>query len=224
MTWDPIWEKMFRSRPWGKYPSEPLIRFVARNFYAAPDRSQIRLCELGCGPGANLWYMAREGFSVFGIDGSETAIHIARERLNAECPGWTGELQTGDFVRLPYPDGVFDGVIDHEGFCCASFEDAKAAYREVWRVLKPGGKFFSRAFATGCVGEGTGEPAGYNAWYVTKGPTADEGLVRFTALEDIEVLLGALRQTSLELATWTMNDRQDEVREWLIEAVKEHTP
>jgi hypothetical protein len=60
MVWDPVWENIFSSIPWGKYPPEELIRFVARNFYAALQRNRIKLLEMGCGPGANLWYMARE--------------------------------------------------------------------------------------------------------------------------------------------------------------------
>jgi ubiquinone/menaquinone biosynthesis C-methylase UbiE len=158
---------------------------------------------------------------VYGIDGSETAIRQGRERLDAECPGWRGELRTGDFLRLPYADESFDGVVDHEAIYCNSFEESQAIYREAWRILKPTGKLFSRTFATGCVGEGTGKPAGRSAWYATEGPLAGKGASRFTALEDVDALLGPLRRTGLELATYTINDRQAEVREWLIEAVKD---
>jgi tRNA G46 methylase TrmB len=49
---------------WGKYPPEHVIRFVARNFYRVPDRKYVHLLEVGCGPGANVWFMAREGFAV----------------------------------------------------------------------------------------------------------------------------------------------------------------
>ena len=101
MSWDPVWENVFRSQAWGKYPGEDLIRFVARNFYGVPDRSAIRLLEVGCGPGANLWFMAREGFTVYGIDGSQTAIDQARARLDAECPGWKGQLWCGDMGKIP---------------------------------------------------------------------------------------------------------------------------
>src|SRR5438105_645758 len=92
-SWDPVWEDIFKSQPWGRYPGEDLIRFVARNFYKAPSRSSVRILEVGCGPGANLWYMAREGFSVFGIDGAPTALELARLRLDREVPGWSGELR-----------------------------------------------------------------------------------------------------------------------------------
>jgi hypothetical protein len=44
-TWDPVWERIFQSKEWGKYPPEHVIRFVARNFYLARDRNKIRLLE-----------------------------------------------------------------------------------------------------------------------------------------------------------------------------------
>ncbi len=87
MPWDRTWEDIFRSQAWGKYPSEDVIRFVARNFYTVPERDAIRILEVGCGPGANVWYIAKEGFSAYGIDGSTTAITICRQRMAAEVSG-----------------------------------------------------------------------------------------------------------------------------------------
>lgn len=104
MAWDQTWENVFKTQEWGKYPSEDLIRFVARNFYGAPSRKEIKILEVGCGTGANLWYVAREGFSVYGIDGSKTAVEKANARLNSEIPGWSGELLIGDIISLPYND------------------------------------------------------------------------------------------------------------------------
>ena len=88
MAWNPIWERVFSSQPWGKYPGEDLIRFVARNFYAAPDRAAVRVLEVGSGTGANLWFLAREGFAAFGVEGSPTAARQSLDRLGAECAGW----------------------------------------------------------------------------------------------------------------------------------------
>jgi hypothetical protein len=36
--WDKGWDKIFSTAEWGKYPGEELIRFIARNFYAAPSK------------------------------------------------------------------------------------------------------------------------------------------------------------------------------------------
>ncbi len=88
MSWDPVWETVYRSRAWGQYPGEDVIRFVKGRFSQAEEPARVRLLEVGCGNGANLWFMAREGFCVHGVDRSETAVHLACERLDRECPAW----------------------------------------------------------------------------------------------------------------------------------------
>ncbi|MBM3273018.1 class I SAM-dependent methyltransferase [Candidatus Kaiserbacteria bacterium] len=139
--WDPVWESVFRNQVWGQYPGEEQIRFIARNFYRVPDRSSIRILEVGCGPGANIWYLAREGFSFVGIDGSETAIAQTRERLDREFPDWQkrGELRVGDIESLPYSDATFDAVMDVEAVYCNDFATSIRIYDEMARVVKPGG-------------------------------------------------------------------------------------
>ncbi|MFC6648215.1 class I SAM-dependent methyltransferase [Paenibacillus rhizoplanae] len=188
MAWDQTWEHVFKTQEWGKYPSEDLIRFVARNFYEAPSRNEIRILEVGCGTGANLWYVAREGFSVYGIDGSKTAVEKAKSRLNSEIPGWSGELLIGDIISLPYNDASFDAVIDNEAIATNSFENACEMYNEIYRVLKPKGKVYSRAFSEGSWGDGTGEHVGHNAWIPNEGPLNNKGLSRFASKMDLEEL------------------------------------
>ncbi|MCX6710336.1 MAG: methyltransferase domain-containing protein [Candidatus Woesearchaeota archaeon] len=140
-SWDSRWEKVFQNRAWGKYPSEELVRFIARNFYKAKDREKIRILDLGCGTGAGAWFIAREGFSSFGIDGSETAIKIATERFRKE--NLKGEFLTGDIIKLKYPNNYFDCIIDicalqHNRNSCI-----KQIIKEMHRVLKHNGKIFS---------------------------------------------------------------------------------
>lgn len=48
-------------------------------------------------------------------------------------------FQQGDVGALPYEDGTFDIVLSLNGF--HAFPDKESAYREVLRVLKPGGTF-----------------------------------------------------------------------------------
>ena len=126
MTWDPIWEQIFRERDWGRYPPEELIRFVARYFYRASDRGQIKILEIGCGPGANIWFLAREGFDAYGIDGSETAIAKAERALKEE--GLKARLQVGDINSLCrlYPSSYFDALVDVACLQC----NGTAGYRD----------------------------------------------------------------------------------------------
>ena len=64
MSWDPTWEDIFRNRQWGRYPPEELVRFTARRYFQALDRKAVSMLEIGCGAGANIWFLAREGFDV----------------------------------------------------------------------------------------------------------------------------------------------------------------
>ena len=49
------------------------------------------------------------------------------------------QFRQGDVGALPFPDGSFDIVLSMNGF--HAFPDKEAAYRETFRVLKPGGIF-----------------------------------------------------------------------------------
>lgn len=216
MPWDAVWEQVFRDKEWGRYPAEDLIRFVARRFYAAPDRAQVKLLEIGCGPGSNLWYMAREGFSTHGIDGSPTAVDKARQRLDREVPGWKGEVVQGDMTSLPFPAGAFDAVIDSEAVCCNSYDDARRIYAEAARVAKPGGWLFSRTFARGCWGDQTGEKLGHNAWRVAEGPMSGLGYTRFTEREEIAEMIGGFAIEEVEWIAHSMDNGNKSIKEWII--------
>ncbi len=216
VAWDPVWEDVFKTHAWGKYPTVDFIRFIARNFYQSTDRKSIKILEVGCGPGANAWYMAREGFTVYGIDASQTAIAQAEERLNRECPGWSGELSIGDIIALPFHDGFFDAVVDVEAISCNSYDNAKCVYRELARVTKRGGKLFSQTFATGSWGDRTGKKVGHQAWIVSEGPLLDKGYVRFTDQSELADLTCGFVLNEVELLTRTMNGMRHAVKEWVV--------
>lgn len=225
MSRDRIWEDIFSTRPWGKYPSEELIRFLAGNFYRVQPRHSVKVFEAGFGTGSNLWYAAREGFTVHGLEGAQAGCDVALARLDAEVPGWRdhgARLQVGDICeRLPYEDGFFDAVIDNDAVTCNALAESIGVYAEMHRVARPGGRLYVRTPATGCWGEGTGESHGHHAWRCSEGPFAGTGVVRFTAEEDIPALMGPWKVQQLEQVTRTMGNRQHRVTEWVIVAVKE---
>lgn len=193
-----------------------MVRFIAKNFYISGNRREIKILEIGCGPGANLWYMAREGFSVYGIDGSETAVKKACRRLNEEIPGWTGQVVVGDIVSLPFEENYFDAVIDVEAISCNSFDNSRKSYDELFRVTKQGGKLFSRTFATGSWGDGRGKHVGHNAWIVDEGPLLGKGYTRFTDFDEIEELIKPFISKEVEMLRRTMENRSELIKEWII--------
>ncbi len=62
------------------------MRFIARYFYRIPfeEIRNVKILEIGCGTGANLWYSSREGFSVFALEYSSTALKKMEERFQKE--------------------------------------------------------------------------------------------------------------------------------------------
>lgn len=42
------WEKIHKEQEWGKYPSESVIRFIARNYYKT-KRENVKILDFGCG-------------------------------------------------------------------------------------------------------------------------------------------------------------------------------
>ena len=78
------------------------------------------------------------------LDYSEDMIGQARKRLqgreNISC------IQ-GDVGSLPMGNGTFDIVLSMNGF--HAFPDKEKAFRETWRVLKPGGKFIACFYIKG---------------------------------------------------------------------------
>lgn len=224
MNWNPLWETVYQSRPWGQYPGEDVIRFVAGNFFRVPDRSKVRLLEVGCGSGANLWFMAREGFSVHGVDGSPSAVRLARERLDHECAGWSqtdGQVQVSDMASLPYPDGSFDAVLDVVAACYSPLPQARKSYAELARVTRPGGKLFMRTFASGCWGEGTGTSAGPDMWDCAEGPLSGLGATHFTSREQIDTLLDGWQLDRLERDVHSNADGAHAIIHWVAHATRQ---
>ena len=76
--------------------------------------------------------------SVIGVDISELEIRHSTTRATAR--GVTNvRFEVGDLERLPLPNACVNVVISNGAFCLAP--DKAAAFREVARVLKPGGRF-----------------------------------------------------------------------------------
>jgi SAM-dependent methyltransferase len=137
---DPRWEEMYEAgRALNRYPWDVVVNFVHGYAPRERPRQTVTIAEVGCGTASNLWFAAREGFTVAGIDGSAAAIEYARERFVAE--ELKGDLRIGDFAELPWPAEHFDLVIDRAALTHTSRSTASAAIAEVRRVLRPGGRF-----------------------------------------------------------------------------------
>jgi len=99
-----------------------------------------RLLDVCCGSGASALPAAEivgpTGF-VLGIDLAERLLELARAKAAAR--GLRNiEFQVGDMLDLGLPDATFDAVVCVFGIFFVP--DMPAAVRELWRVIRPGGK------------------------------------------------------------------------------------
>ncbi len=214
-SWDPVWEQVFQQQPWGKYPDESFIRFVARNFYKR-QRPQTKLLEVGCGPGANVWFMAREGFDVYAIDASATAVERARACLQTE--GLRADLRVGDIIGLPFEDGSFDAVADNECLAHNNAGNLEKILREIHRVLKKDGLLYSRTFTsdvyTGRIQTRLAELEYKDA---SDGPFGGRGFFRLSTPESIRQHYGkTFNIVSLDKIEYTCNNGAVKISEWVI--------
>jgi ubiquinone/menaquinone biosynthesis C-methylase UbiE len=97
------------------------------------------LLEVSCGRGGGLAHLAGRWpgkLSAVGLDGSENAVATCRERHARHA---NLSFVQGDALTLPFPDEAFDVVLNVEA--SNDYGDYAAFFREVHRVLRPGGVF-----------------------------------------------------------------------------------
>jgi SAM-dependent methyltransferase len=112
----------------------------------------LKALEVGCGPGTNLWFLAREGFRIAGIDGSAVAIASARERLRVEGMNeqlLQADFEVGNFALLPWNDSSFDAVIDIQAISHNTAPAIQSVIAEIRRVLKRGDGFLPECSVSG---------------------------------------------------------------------------
>jgi ubiquinone/menaquinone biosynthesis C-methylase UbiE len=96
--------------------------------------------ELGCGQGRDTLLFLRKGFKVTALDYSGNC--LCQVRSAAESSGLRDlrTMQNDLRLGLPFPDASFDAVYSHMLFTMQLTEkELEAAFKEVLRVLRPGG-------------------------------------------------------------------------------------
>jgi SAM-dependent methyltransferase len=145
----PFW----RAFHWGLFPDPENMDDDPDRYYAAGEAMTEaivtaagitdgrRILDVGCGFGGTLDHIAarNKGCSLAGLNIDERQVRQARELLAVHGRGSGGPIPfiTGDGCRLPIASGSLDHVLAVE--CIFHFPSRKTFFKEVARVLKPGG-------------------------------------------------------------------------------------
>ncbi|MEM7725132.1 MAG: class I SAM-dependent methyltransferase [Cyanobacteria bacterium P01_A01_bin.45] len=94
--------------------------------------------EIGFGTGLNLSYYPESIKKIITVDNNPSTHKLAQKRIKNSSITVDHRVLSGE--NLPMEDNTFDSVVSTWTLC--SIEKVQQAIQEIYRVLKPGGKFF----------------------------------------------------------------------------------
>lgn len=214
---DPVWEKKYAQGYMQRYPWDSVVSFIYRYAPKNVEPSAVKVLEVGFGSGANLWFAAREGFSVAGVEASRSAVLYAKKRFLTE--GLEGDLRQGDFVSLPFDSNSFDLVIDRAALTHVGKPNHEQSIKEIHRVLKVGGFFHYNTYADTHSSNSSGEPSLDNVkTNITSGSLQGVGQVLFVSKNDVDnFFAGGWKAHSLLRREWvdTLSSTKAVHSDWL---------
>jgi ubiquinone/menaquinone biosynthesis C-methylase UbiE len=124
-------------RSCGLFPFQILRWMVLHRL--ARFNPQGTLLDAGCGPGQLALAIANKfrGVRVTGLDNNADMIAAALRNRSRSSAGGV-DFRLGDVHQIPFADGYFDFIVST--LSLHHWEDARRAFAEIFRVLKPGGR------------------------------------------------------------------------------------
>lgn len=135
------WESQTYDEKWSISFDQRCIDYARDRFVAVagePDRPYGRSLEIGAGTGFFTLNLKLAGILEHGTvtDISPGMVDVAKR--NAEHLGFSIDGRAADAESLPFDDDSFDLVIGHA--VIHHIPDVEQAFREMFRVLRPGGR------------------------------------------------------------------------------------
>ena len=104
--------------------------------FAQINKNKGQCADFGCGPGQTTRFLYDNGMqNIRGIDLSMEMVRTARQ-LSPEI-----KFETGDLLAIDYPAAYFSSAVAFYAIVHFSIEQVSTCFREINRVLEPGGNF-----------------------------------------------------------------------------------
>ncbi|PVV04864.1 hypothetical protein BB560_000621 [Smittium megazygosporum] len=130
----------FARRCKGETLAQSLTRHEEYLFASANIKKGMKVLDVGCGVGGPARTCVRfTGAYVVGLNNNDYQIEKARRYAKQKGQENYSQFVKGDFLHMPFEDNSFDAVYAIEATCHSP--DLISVYKEMFRVLKPGGTF-----------------------------------------------------------------------------------
>ena len=107
--------------------------------------------EIGCGGGILLEMALRTADKAAAIDHSKDMVELSRENNAAAVQSGQAEIVEGDAAELPWEDNRFTAAASAHMFFFV--EKPELVLSEIYRVLKPGGRFAMATMSNSILGK-----------------------------------------------------------------------
>lgn len=132
----------------------PPFKIIRRLFIGELKRYRPEgtLVDAGCGPGYLIILIARKfpNLKIVGMDIAQSMVNAASHNMAAVGLAERVVCRQGDIHNLPFKDSTIDFVVST--LALHHWENPSQAFREIHRVLKPGGQFLVFDFRRDAIG------------------------------------------------------------------------
>ena len=172
-----MWDERYSADEYayGKEPNE----FLAKNYEAIPKGKVLSLAE---GEGRNAVFLAKQGYLVTAVDGSQVGLEKARKL--AEENGVEIECIHADLVEFDLGVAKWDGIISI--FFPLPAAQRTELYKKVIAGLKPNGVFLVEAYRPEQVAYGTGGGKSPDTMTTKESLSQDLNALTFAHLIELE--------------------------------------
>ena len=150
-----FWETSFKAKQmmWGESPTHSAL--FARDYFLKQNAKSVLIPGIGYGRNAKPFLDA--GMTVTGIEISQTAIDLAKSKMELDIT-----IHHGSVTDMPFDDKKYNGIFSHALIHLLDEGEREKFIQDCYAQLTPGGSMIITAISTKAPSYGKGTEIGTN--------------------------------------------------------------